>query len=601
VRGEAKGHPVRVSFRTHFMTFQKIVGEFTGSGEQELVFAAPPGAGWQWHGGENDGKIHGPLRLGDLQLEANGLAKAGTLELLSFAVEGQCPGNKLCTMTADCLAAPGKGEFRVELRALTSSTLAGTLNWTVRDWDQHELNRGQQAVVLPAGGEGMAVSVPLPELPPSLRFAEASFSLDVPGQVIAPVQAYWLAPVPPREEAGLQAESPLGMGVYLCRYSGPDQEQVARMARDAGVKWSREDFSWQRIEPQPGEFHWDYYDKLLDTARRNGITVYAIVGYWTSWSKNYTSEGVDQYVAFLRQLVRRYQDRIKQWEIWNEPNIFFWQGPKALYAEMLKKSYKAIKETDPAAQVLGLSTAGIDFKFIDEMLRLGAPFDVLTIHPYRKQFDDRAFIDDLKRVSEQVKLPEGLPRPVWLTEMGWATHVPHHALRQDFEPVTQRAQAELLARVYLCSIVSGVEPRTFWYDFRDDGSDPFYFEHTLGTLRQDGRPKPAYLAYATLTRVLEGMKFAGAVDASAGNFAFHFRSDHEGGGEVIAVWNPKTDATTELKLLGPRVQVINAMGELIERTTLPLAGDKKTRGLRLDLKAGAPVYVVVPGRARTGD
>jgi hypothetical protein len=28
--------------------------------------------------------------------------------------------------------------------------------------------------------------------------------------------------------------------------------------------------------------------------------------------------------------------------------------------------------------------------------------------------------------------------------MGWATHVPHHVLRQDFAPVTQRVQAELL-------------------------------------------------------------------------------------------------------------------------------------------------------------
>ena len=31
-------------------------------------------------------------------------------------------------------------------------------------------------------------------------------------------------------------------------------------------------------------------------------------------------------------------------------------------------------------------------------------------------------------------------------------------------------QAELIARTYLCSIVSGVEPRTFWYDFRNDGT-----------------------------------------------------------------------------------------------------------------------------------
>jgi hypothetical protein len=331
---------------------------------------------------------------------------------------------------------------------------------------------------------------------------------------------------------------------------------------------------------------------LLDCAKRNGITVYAIVMSWPAWSKAYTSEGVDEYVAFLRQLVRRYQGRVKQWEIWNEPNIFFWQGPKELYAEMLKKSYAAVKAEDPSAQVLGISTAGIDSSFIDKMLKLGAPFDVLTIHPYRKTLDDAAFIADLKKVSDQVMLPDGRRRPVWLTEMGWATQVPHPVLRQDFEPVTQRAQAELIARTYLCSIVSGVEPRTFWYDFRNDGDDPFYFEHTLGTLRRDGRPKPAYLAYATLAAVLDGMKFDQAVEAGTGNFVHRFVSTRGDGRVVIALWNPKSDTTVNLKLSVKRAQLVNTIGETSEVQTQPTSGDSPTRLLSVPLKPGSPAYVV---------
>jgi hypothetical protein len=595
VRGEAKGHPVRVAIPTHFMTFHKTVGEFTGSGEQELVFAAPPGEGWQWSGGENDGRIHGPLRLGSISLEANGVTNSGALELLGFAVEGQCPSNKLCVITAETIANEHAFGFRVRARSLASAAVSATLRWTVQDWDRHVLASGGQAVELMPGGVVQRVAVPLPQLPPPLRFAEATFTLDAPGQAVAPVQAYWLAPVPPREDVRLLPDSPFGMGVYLCRFGGRDLEAVARKARDAGVKWSREDFSWSRIEPRPGEFHWDYYDQLLDTARRNGITVYAIVGYWTSWSKNYTSEGVDQYVAFLRQLVRRYKDRIQQWEIWNEPNIFFWQGPKELYAEMLKKSYAAVKEEDPGAQVLGISTAGIDFGFIDKMLQLGTPFDVLTIHPYRKQLDDAAFIADLRRVSNQVKLPDGTRRPVWLTELGWATHTPHHVLRQDFEPVTQRVQAELIARTYLCSIVSGVEPRTFWYNFRNDGDDPFYFEHTLGTLHHDGRPKPAYLAYATLASVLDAMRYDRPIEAGGDVFAHRFVSSRADGREVIAVWHPRSDATVELKLPAGNVRVINAVGENADHQTQAAPTAPAMRLLRLPLRAGAPAYVLSGG------
>ena len=590
VRGAAKGHPVQVFLHTHFMTFHKVVGEFPASGE--LTFAAPPGEGWQWFGGENDGKIHGPLRLGEIRLEANGRADQGTLELGRLAVEGQCSSNQLCAMTASTAASGESTSFTASMRSLSDQVLEGQLRWTVRDWDGQVLGEGQRSVALPPQGATASVTVPAPRLAKSLRFAEAEFRLEIPGQVLPPVQAYWLASVAAREQAPLQPESPFGMGVYLGRFSPEGMEEAARQARDAGVKWSREDFSWERLEPRPGEFHWDFYDHLLDCARRNGITVYAIIGYWTGWSKSYTAEGLDQYVAFVRRLVGRYKDRIKQWEIWNEPNIFFWQGPKELYAEMLKRSFAAIKEVDPAAQVLGLSTSGIDFDFIDKMLKLGAPFDILTIHPYRRRLDDLAFINDLKQVSDQVKLADGTRRPVWLTEMGWATHVPHHVLRQDFAPVTQRVQAELLARVYLCSIVSGVEPRTFWYDFRNDGADPVYFEHNMGIVRQDGRPKPACLAYATLADVLDGLKFAGPVEAGTGNFAYRFAAARPGGRNAFALWNPSRATTAELKLSANRVQRVNAVGEVTELATEAVPGDETTRLLRLELKAGAPVYVL---------
>jgi hypothetical protein len=612
VRGEAKGHPVYVSLRTHFMTFHKVVGEFTGSGTQELTWAAPPGEGWQWSGGENDGKIHGPLRLGEIRLEANGMTNQGALELIDLTVEGRCPSNRLYVLSADlCSDSHARRNygynarfglpdyencFRVEVQSLAprpDRPFKVDFSWVVRNWDGDLMSRPYAGrTEHPAHTNRWHWGFRLPRYPKDLQFAEATFELKIPGQLIAPVHAYWLAPVPPREDSQLQPESPFGMGVYLNRLSLEEMEPIARQARDAGVKWSREDFSWSRIEPRPGEFRWDYYDRLVDCARRNGITVYAIVGYWTSWSKNYTSEGVDQYVAFLRQLVRRYRDRIKQWEIWNEPNIFFWQGPKELYAEMLTKSYAAVKEEDPGAQVLGISTAGIDTAFIDRMLKLGTPFDVLTIHPYRRQFDDVAFINDLKKVSDQVRRPDGTRRPVWLTEMGWATHVPHHVLRQDFEANSERAQAELITRVYLSSIVSGVEPRTFWYNFRNDGEDPFYFEHNMGILRRDGRPKPAYVAYATMTRLLSGLRFQGPVDAGPGNLAYRFGATAGGGREVIAVWNPKTNAVAELRLRAKRVEVVNAVGESERQTPDRTPGAGPERLLRLELKAGVPVFVV---------
>ncbi len=593
MRGNAKGHPVRLVLRTHFMTFQKMVGEFHGEGEQELVTDAPPGPGWEWRGGENDGKIHGPLRLGEIRLDAGGGSEVCTLDLLEVVVEASCPADKRCVLLAEGRNAGADSCFVAHARGLSDEALDGELNWVLRDWEGTEVGRGKHALTLPAKCEPVEFNLPIKEEERARRkFLEAEITLDVPGQEVAPVRAAWVAQWNEKGDAVLEPESPFGMGVYLNRYGGDAgglalMERAGVMARDAGVKWTREDFSWGRIERQRGQFDWTYYDNLVACARRNGITVYAIVGYWSRWTKPYTSEGVDDYVHFLKELVRRYQNHIKQWEIWNEPNIFFWEGPKDLYAELLTKSYAAIKDIDPGAQVLGLSTAGIDHKFIARMLELQAPFDILTIHPYRTHLSDLGFIDELKKVSDQVRLSDGTRRPVWLTQLGWAPPPPHNALRQDFVPNSLRAQAELIARCYLCAIVSGVEPRTFWYNFRNDGDDPIYFEHQLGIVYSDFRPKPAYIAYATLTRALRGKRLVGPVSAPPGVLAFRFRHEPGASGETIVLWSPQADALVELPTATQRVTRVNGIGE---QSDLHAQAGK----VSVELKKGAPVYLLFP-------
>ncbi len=590
-RGTAKGHPVHLFLRTHFMTFHKVIGEFSGEGEQEIATDGPPGPGWQWFAGENDGKIHGPLRVGEIRLEAAGQKDRCNLELLSLSIDGNCPAERRCVMVASTKVGDGGSQFQAEIRALSEVALEGTLHWQFRDWDQRDLGTGNRRVTVPPGAQPLVIQVPLPAVPAWCRFIEAEFSLDLAGQKVPPVQAYWLAPHTVSGDSTLRPESPFGMGIYLGRYHpGPDMERAAGMARDAGVKWSREGFDWSRIESQRGRFDWAFYDDLLACAKRNGISVYAIVGSWTPWTRPYTNEGVNDYVAFLRKLVGRYKNDVHQWEIWNEPNIFFWQGPKELYATLLTKSYAAIKETDPKAEVLGLSTAGIDYHFIKQMLALKAPFDVLTIHPYRRVLDDQAFIGDLKKVSDLVQLPDGRRRPVWLTEMGWATHVPHNALDQDFQPNTQRAQAELIARSYLCAIVSGVEPRTFWYDFRNDGDDPLYFEHNMGIIYRDFRPKPAYIAFATLASVLKGKKLDQALPAADGTLAYRFVPTQPGGENAVALWNPSSNAMMLLFVNAVKVTRVNAIGERHVEEMKPGSGNFHPVAVRLN--RGSPEYLL---------
>ncbi len=592
VRGSAKGHPVHIYLRTHFMTFHKTIGEFSADGVQELVTEGPPGNGWKWYGGENDGKLHGPLRFAEIRIERNGKFDQCELKMEEVSLDVNCLPQKRCVMTGEVKELSGESHFVATIRALSEKPLHGEIHWTLRNWDQQTVENGNERIILLPSAKPTEVLVPLPSVDNNTNFVEADFRLDVPGQDVPNVQPCWMRPHEAHGDSKIVPDSPFGMGLYLYRYgSDPEglaeMERAAQMARDAGVKWSREEFAWARIEPKEGEYNWDFYDHVVECAKRNGIQVYAIVAYWTYWTEQYTDKGIADYVNYVRALVNRYRDDIHQWEIWNEPNIFFWQGPKDKYAELLIQSYAAIKEIDPSAEVLGISTAGIDTEFIERMLDLNTPFDVLTIHPYRKTLDDLGFIKELRNVSDLVKKADGTRRPVWITEMGWPTYTPHNALDQSFRPTSLRNQAELIARTYLCSIVSGIEPRTFWYNFRNDGYDPIYFEHNMGIVTRDFQPKPAYHTYSVLAKVLKRKKLDRRVELPGGVLAFRFLAEEAGENDVIALWHPKENAVVSLPIDADRVTILNAVGESKERAV-------KNGTVEITLREGAAVYVSVP-------
>ncbi|MBN2328004.1 MAG: beta-galactosidase [Candidatus Omnitrophica bacterium] len=591
VRGDAKNHPVRLFLRTHFMTFHKMIGTLM-EGDQALTTDGPPGNGWEWHGGENDGKIHGPMRLAEIRVENNGQNNIIDLELLGIDVQASCAPQKQCVLTAEFKDQNGVGHFSAKIQSMSQKPLNGVLSWSMKTWDGEILSANQREITTPSHGNIQEFQISLPAVLEEIKFIEAEFNLNIDGQDIPPAQACWLSPYQAKGDNRIEPDSPFGMGLYLCRYSGDsaglsEMEKAAQMARAAGVKWSREDFSWSRIEPRQGQFEWDYYDNLIECAKLNGIQVYAIVCYWSNWTKPYTSEGVEDYIAYLRELVKRYHNDIHQWEIWNEPNIFFWQGTDELYAELLTKSYAAVKEIDPSAEVLGISTAGIDYDYISKMLQLGAPFDVLTIHPYRRVLRDDDFINDLIKASDLVKNEDGTRRPVWLTELGWSTYTPHNALKQSFIPMTLRGQADLIARCYLCSIVSGVEPRTFWYNFRNDGYDPIYFEHNMGIVTRDFKPKPAYQAYAALSQILHDKKFDKPIQLDDDALAYRFLS--KSSNEIaIAAWNYEHDAMVRIPVNSESVTIINAIGEKKEQK---ITGNS----VKIKLIKGSPIYITFQG------
>ena len=114
----------------------------------------------------------------------------------------------------------------------------------------------------------------------------------------------------------------------------------------------------------------------------------------------------------------------------------------------------------------------------------------------------------------------------------------------------------------------------------------------MGIVYRDFRPKPAYVALATLARVLQDKKPGQAIPVTEGTLAYPFVSAPPGREKAIAVWNPSRDATASLEVDAGRVTVINAIGETREEEAAAEPTPGKLRKIELRLNRGSPLYVL---------
>ncbi|NLX23111.1 MAG: hypothetical protein GXY55_15780 [Phycisphaerae bacterium] len=572
VAGDTLGSAVHVELGSHFQTFYREIGRLTGQGEQAIEVPLGDMSTWQHRGGQDDGQLRLPLRMQRIRLtRANGPPQ-GTLRLVRLEVDTLLPPGQTVLMVPDARLEDGEARFSVRVSNVVPQQASGQLVCDMRSIGSLVRREIVDLSLDPAGAPVVRTfTCPMGDH----RSLDAMFSWIAAGSASPP--AYIGVGTWPEEPAAptLEPNSPFGMGMYLYRWRGNPHArermtEAARLAQRAGVKWTREEFQWHAIEPARGQFEWAFYDDLVATHLAHGIQIYGLLCYWSGWTKPNTDEGISDYCAWVRQVVRRYRDRIRHWQIWNEPNIFFWTGPREMYADLLAQAYAVIKEEDPDAVVLGCSSSGIDTGFIRMVMERGGRFDALAVHPYRGALNDLDYIRELKAAHE---LSGG--RPLWLTEIGFPT--------QQQGGWSERNQASMLARIYTTSLASGVVANVSWYNFRNDGPDPFESEQNFGVVRTDFRPKPAYAALAAVAHQLAGVKVAGQIAVGEGAYAFRFSGDGE---DVIVACAPVSGRLLTIEAIA-KLSACNAVGEPI---ALARDGDRVT----VTLDAGFPVYIRGP-------
>jgi len=247
--------------------------------------------------------------------------------------------------------------------------------------------------------------------------------------------------------------------------------------------------------------------------------------------------------AFTKHLIERYgKQEVEQWyfEVWNEPNIDFWDGdPKQqTYFALYDETARAIKRVDPAIRVGGPATAQAAWvdAFIAHCSRNHVPFDFVSTHVYGNDTAQNVFgraesiprrdmvARSAKKVYDEVKASAAPQTPIIWSE--------YNATYMSEQEVTDSAFMGpwLANNIRECDgLTQMMSYWTFSDVFEEQGvvKTPFYGGY--GLIAERGIPKAAYHAFQLLHTLGDRRLRVDSENALA--------TERTDGTLVIALWN----------------------------------------------------------------
>jgi xylan 1,4-beta-xylosidase len=213
---------------------------------------------------------------------------------------------------------------------------------------------------------------------------------------------------------------------------------------------------------------------------------------------------------FAQHLVDRYGiDEVSKWyfEVWNEPNIDFWNGipRKQSYFEFYAHTARALKAVSPRLRVGGPATAAASW--VDDFLKYDAanhvPVDFVSSHGYADDTVQNLFhtdedipMDDrvcraIGKVRGQIKASSMPDLPLFWTE--WNVQGMGESRDTTFVgPAVANTVGQCDGHVTMMSFW------TFSDVFEEGGPIPKPFEGQFGLRAKGGINKPSYYGFALL-------------------------------------------------------------------------------------------------------
>ncbi|MEZ4407775.1 MAG: hypothetical protein R3A52_15075 [Polyangiales bacterium] len=390
------------------------------------------------------------------------------------------------------------------------------------------------------------------------------------------------------------------------------REWALRALREMGVHRVRREVFWREVEGVEGAFTWGDYDQVIDECRAADIELLAVLAYGNPWASSrpgatefYPPDDPRTFARYVSAAVTRYRDRVRDWEVWNEPNagFRFWlptlRGDPAAFGRLVSLSRDAAVAADPAARVAfggtvflpQVITAGVAFarSAFEANPGLAPALGAYALHAYTlypprvsPEAEGNGEVSLVHKVEETAAMLHDagydLTRPLWITELGWPVT----------DAVPEERQARYLVRSALLSALAGVDG-VWLYELGDgDARGDLIPEDLFGVYRYDPdtadavdpEPKRAALALRALLSTLGAFHVTGRVATPGAPADVHVLSlaDAEGR-HAWAAW--RADDSAAPWAWSPPAEVTT----LVDMVGSPLARDGATVPV-----GGAPVY-----------
>jgi hypothetical protein len=316
-------------------------------------------------------------------------------------------------------------------------------------------------------------------------------------------------------------------------YSDPERiRDACKLCRMAGVTWVRDRSSWPEIETARGTFAGETrYERAMRIQHEMGLKVLQVNHISPPWATANPARFVEDLRdvhAYYRGLSERWRGLADAIEPWNEPDIDLFGGHTgAEIASFHKAAALGLRAGNPTQPVCGTVFALDRPEILEE-------FGANEVYPYFDRYNLHHYIG-LHRYPEAYGRHRAVSggRPMWTTEfnlmVNWADEKTHEPSDEDL-----RVQGYRVAKVFSCALHEGVE-KAFYFILGH------YVERTLqyGLVHTDLTPRPAYVAFAAVGRLLNDAQPIGRVDLGKDKLkAYVFRTIVDGAQrETVVAWS----------------------------------------------------------------